>query len=260
MTNTTTKKPVRHPSLPPRSHPDYKKLYYRQVQVPAKKAERPAKKAAKRESLKEKRNTRLNVAPGFDACVASRTNRKEQARLVGRFFRWQKIYTVGDTLTDSTDDEDSSHMHFALQLNVRYAKKADPLWIDWLIVKQSTLDMDEERPYGLFADRLFHPGDTIGVYMGARTNNSSTKKGKHHYVMEGVADAKGGVNSGQPALLGMHFINDPNYYVTSDNIEAMNMASYNAQVSSDGVVTARHAIPRGREIFVDYRAVKTPTL
>jgi hypothetical protein len=224
--------------------------------------ERMAKSAAREEiDLITNITRRNNVDAGFDDCVKARVNPKEQHKLYGNFFMWEKVYPMPNgiasvpALSDSGDDVDFSRLLFRLKINQRYGLSAKKSWLPWVCIKRSDMAAGDQRPYGLFADRYFRKGDVVGVYMGEPVE-AGQQKSRSLYCMAGVADAKGGMNSGRPALLGMHFINDPAFQSgkRKATIPKRKLVP-NVVCNTDGVLTASHNIDPGREILLDYNSV-----
>ena len=158
-------------------------------------------------------------------------------------------------LVSSSDEECASNLRFSLKLNRKYGKSIAPCWIDWVYVERSPLATHDDRPYGLFAERTFRSGEIIGVYMGGEIDPKAVKSKKNtSYILDGVADAGGGIDSGRPALLGMHFLNNPYYDGYGGGTRQISpKVKPNVIVDSVGVVTALHYIPKGQELLLDYK-------
>jgi hypothetical protein len=195
---------------------------------------------------------------GFAHCIAARTSEEEQDKLAEQFFSW----TVTTGIKDEPSNVTSDYPRYYLLLNEMYATNfelaADGLapmtncWVPWAFVKKSTIP---KAGFGLFASRRFARGDTVGVYMGIMPSSSypgQTWNVDNKYVLVGIADARGGINSGYNYCLGAHFINDPTFE------GAVSTKKHNVMVHPDGRVTATRRVNRGQEFFVSYNTKSQP--
>ena len=202
------------------------------------------------------------IAAGLVQCVKGRTDQKMQKKLCGTFFRWQPdgldrmvpnvgLFSDARRMMVNNGRPPTGVKKFTCYLNRNYGRPGMSLkqatWIPWVAVLPSP-GKDFGSPgqdFGLFAARDFRRHDFIGVYMGrscSKEENASTHL-ENPYVLKGVANAGGGVDSGHPALLGMHFMN----HAASDD------KRNNAFVVADtGAVVARKYIVTGTEILFDY--------
>lgn len=257
-----------HPDLPARNNPDYDRQYHLKVRKKKLKhnaadfqlkIQRKASKAARAKIHRDSKRT-PKYEDSFACCIDARTSRPKQAVLDGTFYQWRSVLAHNSldrtaTSLNTTSSSSSSSREFALFLNDNFRLHnsnnthfdKQPHMVPWATVKPSTI---QGANYGLFADRRFEAGDTVGVYMGGPspplTDCQTLHHSDHPYLMSGVADALGGVDSNQPAMLGMHFINDPCFCNTVPN------AKHNVAANSDGRIVALRRIQRNQEFFISY--------
>jgi hypothetical protein len=70
------------------------------------------------------------------------------------------------------------------------------------------------------------------------------------YLLANVADARGGVDSGENGNLGLHLMNDPSFEPSADFEESDSRP--NIRIDTDGRAFALRRIYRGEELFVTY--------
>ena len=135
-------------------------------------------------------------------------------------------------------------------------------WGNWA-VKESTLDIrKDKRQHGLFASKRFEKGKALGTHMGEVKEVGKDAENhehilKHKSITEKtllVIDAGGGIDSGFPAYLGMHHINDPTFGL-EDGALSMREAKkkINVEFRSDGHVCVTKRILKNEEMFVNYQ-------
>lgn len=132
-----------------------------------------------------------------------------------------------------------------IQLNIRIDVGGNWLSMAWCRVDKSTI---VGAGYGLFAEKDFKEGDTIGYYWGEKV---STKKRKHasSYQFSDL-DAIGGKE--HPLRLGMHFLNDPVFGIEDEKKRMEKLKAVNVYIGRDYAVTAKRDIAKGNELFADY--------
>jgi hypothetical protein len=190
---------------------------------------------------------RLRIERGFHDCVVARTDPDAQRQLDGKFFNWvtsiinaQSTQDKLSILSTTPQSFDPANAQFYMNLNRNYGTDLPNDMYLWTAVKKSRVS--GTAGFGLFAITRFEKNDTIGVYMGVPPK----KRNNSVYQVEGVADAIGGVNSFAPALLGMHFMNDPTLS-TPPRRDLINAA-----IMTDGMVIATKTIESDKEILVEY--------
>jgi len=194
------------------------------------------------------------IAAGFAQCVKGKTNRRIQERLCGAFFRWlpngidRTARNVG-LCSDASKMMENGQLptgvkKFTCHLNRSYGQSKQDTWQATWIPWVAVLPL-HGRGYGVFASREFRANDVVGVYMGlpcSKKDNMSSHL-ENPYVLRGVANAGGGVDSGFPALLGMHFMN----HAASDDSRCNVFV-----VGETGAVIASKCIRIGTELCFDY--------
>jgi hypothetical protein len=151
-------------------------------------------------------------------------------------------------------------------------------WIPWVYIAPTTRCryVPGNRHHGLFAARKFKKGDIVGVYMGEKTSSNTVdaysiklkvkvvpttvndKDGNDSSAafteVRTIVDAKGGIDSGAPLWLGIHYINDP----TDPADEGCEVTleekqnKWNIEIFSNGIAHATKTIEIGDELFMDY--------
>lgn len=248
-----------------RNDPKYDETYHREVRVPQKmeEAKQRAEKLSAKKAMRQARKVESNeFRKGFEECIEARTDREKQRKLCAHdgFIRWtEKIVEKDDRhglpilgsrgKDDRSTDEDPEYY---LELNKKYGTGEPPLFVRRATVKKSKV---YNGGYCLCSNVRHEAGSIIGVYMGKKPPSKRVSDRKSHkerpYLLSGIADAEGGIGSGKPALLGMHFINDPNFNGVEEGCKPKPV---NVVVYSDGLMVARCRINVGQEFSFSYWA------
>lgn len=217
---------------------------------------RRVKSRAKRSIRTQSKQNQFGAV--LDACRDVITDLNGQSAIEGLGLRWSiVISTPGHAITPkrATQVKKGRKHTFVLQLNTNYGqRRSKPEWKDYVVLAPSLIP---GAGYGAFAGRRFEAGDTVGWYMGQPPPDNSTDL-KHEdfpYLLKGVADGVGGIDSDAPLLLGMHFINDPMFHHNNEGIVSTVPASAipaNVQFYSDGRVVAIKRIYPGDELLAYY--------
>lgn len=225
--------------------------------------------AVARSKIKEHaaNENKLEFGTGFGFQVAARhsTNwSKFGEHVEGKFTKWEmscnpSTNKQGNVVLPEVANVNCPKYIMYLNRNFNHPTR-DSNFIPWVSIRRSSLVDSEGCPVGngLFAERVFAKGDTIGVFTGEIVQ--LTKETTHiqkRYCMQfhggksGV-DAKGGVGSGHPIGMAMHMINDPHYQLISHDSNPNRHLSANVEFQSGGLCVATRRVPSGKELLVHY--------
>ena len=125
----------------------------------------------------------------------------------------------------------------------------------WFVVRESTVakSSDGSVQYGLFTNRTFKEGEILGVYLGEIARDHSGESGNplptHQFRN---LDAKNGRKDFYPLYLGLHFINDPNYYEIGGDKYLINV-----KFGADYLAIATRDLKKNIEIQTSYNVNKS---
>jgi hypothetical protein len=130
----------------------------------------------------------------------------------------------------------------------------------WFQVRSSTL---KDAGLGCFANREFHRGECMGLYMGElKTLEDATHVSEYaiRSAPLGLCDPLRGFRSSNPAPfygMGVHMINDPRWGAgnpgeTEDEMDETEIVKPNAYLTGDFLLYADMDIKMHEEIFIDY--------
>lgn len=248
----------KHSQLPLRDHESYDRMYNLHVRSKKKLASRSLSRTQKKEAMSKisKNKHKRCVEEGFEDCRNGATDRREQKKLEGLFFRWQEETVTKDFISGltvlgrnkQTKEKANDYPRYTLQLNRNYGSRRRPNWKDQAMAQKSQLP---NAGYGLFSAVRLEEGEIFGVYMGKKTTPEDDlfTHDERPYLMSGVADGEGGIGSNKPALLGMHLINDPQMEGKPRSNLKVNLC-----VHTDGALVACRRINVGDELFFSYSA------
>lgn len=211
---------------------------------------RPEKEKAKKAIKQQSRPKSCRGALVYEACIAARTSRTEQKKLKNKAYRKSPAVVDLDNTISVGGIQAPQHMvEYYIEVNANFSMPGrEEKWARKTRVGLSSIPGAE---WGLFAADRFEPGETVGVYMGGEPIPAHECDGepftKYPYLLRGVADAEGGVGSGKDILLGMHFMNDPEF---EGGVKTKLKA--NVEWYSDGRVVALRRIQIGEELLVSY--------
>jgi hypothetical protein len=178
------------------------------------------------------------IAHGFFLCLKGRTDRNVHQQLDQQFFKWRAYVDAEQdkqtklTVLSHQIYAQTKPMQFKLFLNASFDTGNKPKWEPWLKLRYDHKLPTEapyalDIPYTLVALRNFNEGETIGVYMG-------------------LPGTIGGVDSGKPVLLGMHFIQ----HTTSANVDSSKNRKANVKVVDDCIVLATQKVSEGDTLLM----------
>lgn len=211
----------------------------------------------------------FGLEAAFDiACQYSTNRRKQREVLDGAFTIWKVVtdapkshiggsYVLGNTVPLGES------VTYAMYINRNFRHPTrKPKMVPWLTVRPSSLEGSPGAPvgFGVFADKQFEKGDTVGVYMGKRVKvTHAMDLETHPYCLSlhgkqyGV-DAQGGVGSGFPIGMAMHIMNDPHFTMIDSETNPNKKMSANVEFQTHGRCVATRRILKGAEMLVHYSA------
>jgi hypothetical protein len=176
----------------------------------------------------------------------------------------------------SMNEKDCSSWKWIMQLNV------EGMWWDWVSVRPSS--MTKGINLGLFAERDFPVGSTVGYYAGNITwtaVEAGTEQPTSEYlatqgleespcasaflntqavfvVVEPSMIALSGENTGECLYMGMHYIVSPQLGVKAGSTEFLEAAeNVNCQLLDDGSVIITENVSAGSELLEKVNPIET---
>ena len=174
----------------------------------------------------------------YEKCSGD-TDNKDFVNMIDIHFRWEQITYVMPFQNVSTTKQ-------AHEWRLMYRLKEGMEYHHHIKVGESNL---HQAGYGLFADRTFHCGDLISVYIGdvVRTNQSHRSAYAIEFKGIGDIDAKFRISDGAKLFLGCHFVNDKSY----ENCITDNRKKYNSKFEDLSLISTS-ILRKNTEILVDY--------
>ena len=215
------------------------------------------------QEAKEEIKERKGIDYGMDMASKYRIDKESFKREVsGKFVRWSIEIPVHESLPCSLEGNVlAMGGRYVMRVDKNYGDKNAPnKFENWVYIKKSNLKGDGTGA-GLFADRGFVKNQVVGIYTGCgfeACDKDDVKHSLHPYRLlnsnsnNAGIDALGGIGSGNPVGMGMHFMNDPNFYGMMESSNPNADRKTNCAFVSGGKVIAMRRIYRDDELLVSY--------
>lgn len=204
----------------------------------------------------------------------------------GTLYRWiwhGVAKQDGDIRLASMKAEDCSSWKWVMQLNIKgVAVNAQAEWWDWISVRPSCIS--EGASLGVFAERNFPVGTTIGYYSGKITwkcDKAGTEQPTNDYlatqgleesvcastflntqavyvVVEPTMMTLNAKDVGECLFLGLHYLVSPQLGLEADSMELSEATEkVNCQALDDGSVVVIRSVSAGSELLELLNSVNT---